>query len=287
MTLLYRGYASQAEIDVQYNVAASIADAAACSAGYAVRSRRARETLRCSLDLPYGPTLDETLDIFPADVAGAPVFVFLHGGYWRALSSKEFSCVATGLQQRGITTVVPNYSLCPKVTLDEITRQARAAVAWTLRHIDGHGADPARVALGGHSAGGHLTAMCLNTDWAGDWGLPRDPLAAALPISGIFDIEPLRHSYLQPQIRLDDGLVERNSPLLHVRACATPLLLTWGENETTEFARQAQAFHAAWSAAGNAADLRPVPAAHHLSVIDGLEDPHSMLCDWLAARLGL
>ena len=282
---LYRSFATGAEIDGQYNAGAAVADAARYLRGYAERSAVARARLRCQLDIAYGPTLDETLDIFPAAAAGAPVFVFIHGGYWRAFSSKDFSCVATGLQASGITTVVVNYSLCPKVTIDEITRQCRAALAWTLRRIGGHGGDPARVAVGGHSAGGHLAAMCLETRWEEDWGLARDPIAAAVLVSGIYDLEPLRHSYLQPSIRLDDGIVARNSPLFAVRACATPLLVTWGGDESAEFARQSTSLHEAWLAAGNASELLPQSGRNHFSATDGFEEASSPICRWLADRL--
>ena len=285
MTTLYRDFTSPAQIDEQYKASAAVPDAMALMRGYTERSGEARERLRCTLDVPFGPTLDETLDIFPAERPGAPVFVFIHGGYWRAFTSKDFSFVALGLQPLGITTVVTNYSLCPKVTIDEISRQARAAVAWTLRHVGAHGGDPARVGVGGHSAGGHLTAMCLQARWAEDYGLPPDPLAAALLVSGIYDIEPLRHSYLQPDIRLDDGIVRRNSPLFTVRPCATPALITWGADESAEFARQSQSLHAAWQGAGNRSELLPQPGANHFTAIDGFADPQSPLCRWLAARL--
>jgi arylformamidase len=284
-TALYRDFTAPAQIDAQYNAGASVSNPAAYMQRYAEQSRLARERLPCTLDIPYGPTLDETLDVFPAERAGAPVFVFLHGGYWRALSSKDFSFVATGLHPLGITTVVVDYSLCPKVTLDEIARQARAAVAWTLRGIERHGGDAARVAVGGHSAGGHLSAMCLQARWAEEYGLPTDPLAAAVLVSGIYDIEPLRHSYLQPQIQLDDGIVRRNSPLFAVRECRTPVLITWGADESAEFARQSQALHAAWEGAGNRSELLPQPGANHFSAIEGFADPASPLCRWLARNL--
>lgn len=285
MTKLYREFDSQAQIDAQYNPSLKLADATAPGRHYAEQSSRARTQLRCMLDVPYGPTREETLDIFPADVPNAPVFVFLHGGYWRALSSKDFSCIALGLQPLGITTVVVNYALCPRVTLDEITRQVRAAVAWTWRHIARHGGDPARIALGGHSAGAHLTAMCLQTPWEEDYGLPRDPLAAAVLVSGIYDIAPLRYSYLQPMIQLDDGVIRRNSPLFSVRACRTPIWVNWGDEETPEFARQASSFHAEWQSAGNQGVLSTLPGADHYRGIHGFEDAHHPLCQWLAKQL--
>ena len=287
MHTLYREFTSQAQIDAQYNAGASVPDASACMRHYAEQSARARATLPCRLDVAFGPTRDETLDIFPADRPGAPVFVFIHGGYWRALSSKDFSGVALGLQPLGITTVVIDYSLCPKVSIDEITRQARAAVAWVLRHIEAHGGDPTRVAVGGHSAGGHLAAMCLETAWADDYGLAADPLAAAVLVSGLYDLAPLRYSYLQPQIQLDDGVIRRNSPMFAVRPSRTPTLITWGANESSEFARQSSSLHAAWQAAGNRSELIAQADANHFSAIHGFEDAASPLCRWLAEALGV
>ena len=285
-TPLYRNFASSDEIDAEYRPGLSVPNAEALMRGYGERSAAARTRLAGRYGIAYGPTRDEKLDIFPADRPDAPVFVFIHGGYWRAFSAGEHSFVALGPVALGITTVVVDYSLCPKVTIDEITRQCRAAVAWTLRHIGDYGGDPARVAVGGHSAGGHLSAMCLETRWDEDYGLARDPLAAALLVSGIYDIEPLRHSYLQPTIQLDDGIVRRNSPMFGVRPCATPALVTWGADESAEFARQATQYHAAWQGAGNRGELLPLAGANHFTAVEGLADPGSTLSRWIAARLG-
>ncbi len=293
-----RRFASPADIDAQYNPSIGLADPGEPLRHYQARAGQARATLASQgarLDVPYGPTRAETLDIFPASpdsplrtAAGAPVFVFLHGGYWRALSSKDFSGVALGLQARGITTVVVDYALCPKVTLDEIVRQARAAVAWVLRHIGEHGGDPGRVAVGGHSAGGHLAAMCLQTDWAGDYGLPADPLRAAVLVSGLYDLEPLRWSYLQPLLQFDADTVQRQSPLLglpQAPACSARTWVTWGGAETAEFERQAREYAEAAGSRGQPCELSPQPGANHFSAIHGFEDPASPLCDWLVQRL--
>ena len=285
MHKLYRDFDTQAQIDEQYNPSLRLGEGPSPLDHYLATAQAARKNLKCALDVPFGPTIHETLDIFPADDPNAPVFVFIHGGYWRAFSSKEFSGVALGLQPLGITTVVMNYALCPHVSLDEITRQARAAVAWTLRNIAQYGGDPERVGIGGHSAGAHLASMCLLTDWEQDYGLPRDPLKAATLVSGLYDLAALRYSYLQPMIQLDDGVIRRNSPAFLVRPCATPTWITWGDAETTEFARQSSLFHAAWEAIGNAGMLSPQPAANHFTAIHGFEDPNGDLCRWLAKTL--
>jgi arylformamidase len=275
---LPHGFASQQEIDQAYDPLQRAADAAASNRHFAERSEQARRELAYRAGLPYGPTLAETLDIFPAAQPNAPVFFFIHGGYWRARAARDFSCVAFGPHALGFTTVVVDYALCPAVTLDEIVRQVRAAAAWVLRHIGAHGGDPRRVVVGGHSAGGHLGAMLLNTRWREDYGLPDDPFAGAVLVSGLYDIAPLRYSYLQPAIQLDEGTVQRNSPVRHVRPSTTPALLAWGEAEQSAFAQQSQGMHAAWQQAGNRGELAPLAGADHFAVVEAFEDPRSRLC---------
>ena len=287
MPALYRQFTTQAEIDAQYDVERSVPDFTVYARQYVDDSRLARHRLRCELDVPFGPTRAETLDVFPAAGGRAPVFVFIHGGYWRMLSSKEFSFVASGLVAAGITTVVVNYALAPQVGIDEITRQARAAVAWVLRHIDRYGGDPDKVIVGGHSAGAHLTAMCLQTAWAEDYGLAQDPLAGAVLVSGLYDLQPLRFSLMQPMLQLDDGVIRRNSPMFSVRPCPTPALITWGEAESDEFHRQSEDFIAAWAAAGNRSRRLPQAGRNHFDAIAGFADPASPLTRWIALAAGL
>ena len=127
--------------------------------------------------------------------------------------------------------------------------------------------------------------MCLQTEWARDYGLPQDPLVGAVAFSGLFDLEPLRYSYLQPMIQLDDGVVRRNSPAFMVRPCKTLLWITWGTLESAEFARQSKTYHDAWQAAGNTVTLQAHGGADHFTVIYGLENSDSAVCQWLASAL--
>jgi arylformamidase len=171
---------------------------------------------------------------------------------------------------------------------ERLTRSpGRRARRWSgpWRNIARYGGDPTRLALGGHSAGAHLTAMCLQTPWTDDYGLPTDPLAAALLISGIYDIAPLRYSYLQAMIQLDDGIIGRNSPLFSVRPCKTPVSIHWGAQETPEFARQSTSFHQAWLAMGNTGTLSELAGADHYRAIHGLEDSSSVLSQYLSRIL--
>ncbi|KQP49609.1 alpha/beta hydrolase [Pseudorhodoferax sp. Leaf274] len=280
------GFTGQQEIDEAYDPFRRAHDAAASNRHFAERSAQALHTLAHRLKIPYGPTLAETLDIFPAAQSGAPVFFFIHGGYWRARAARDFHCVALGPQAMGFTTVVVDYALCPTVTLDEIVRQVRAAAAWTVRHIAEFNGDPGRIVVGGSSAGGHLGAMLLTTPWRADYGLPDDPFKGALLLSGLYDIAPLRYSYLQPLIQLDEGSVRRNSPLHLVRPSATPLLLAWGGAEQPAFAQQSQGLHAAWQRAGNRGELLVLPQADHFQALEPLEQPDSPLCRALRGFAG-
>ena len=278
MSKLYRDFETRARIDAEYDVERSVPDFMHYARQYADGSAAARRTLEARLGLRYGPTLDEYLDVFPASRPGAPVLVFLHGGYWRILSARDFSFVASGPVAAGVTVAVVNYSLCPAVTLDEIVRQTRAAIVWLWRHAREHNGDPENIHLCGHSAGGQLTAMAALTEWERDYGLPRTVVKSGIPISGLFDLEPLRHSFLQDDLRLDDGLIARNSPQFLIRPVPVPLLITCGGDESAEFLRQSEDFLEAWTGAGNRGVRLAQPGRNHFTAITGFADPDSAMC---------
>ncbi len=278
MAFLYRQFSTQQEIDAEYDVEKSVPDFMVYARHFLEESKLARHRLKCELDVAYGATRDEHLDIFPAANRRTPVLIFFHGGYWRMLSSKEFSCVALGPVPAGVTVVNVNYSLCPKVTIDEIVRQARASVAWTYRHAEDFGGDRERIYVSGHSAGGQLTAMCLSTDWPGEYGLPDDIIKGALAISGVFDLRPLRYSLMQPLLQFNGDQISRNSPIFSLPKQRAPLLVTYGGAEPSEFARQSRDYFQAWDGQGNPGELWPQPDANHFTAIYGLEDAKSPLC---------
>jgi arylformamidase len=283
MTNLYRDLPSVREIDAQYTVSPDPEHLAAARRRARDQSVHTRESLEHRSAVRYGPSADQYLNIFPArQTAKAPVFVFFHGGFWRALSAEDYDFVARGPVERGVLTVSVNYSLAPTVSIDEIVRQARTAVAWVHRNIADHGGDPNRIVVGGHSAGAQLAAMCALTDWPGEHGIDTPFIKRALLVSGIFDLTPLQYSYLQPQIRLDAGIVERNSPIHHVRPVGVPVLAAVGERETREFRRQTHDFYTAWSAS-NPACHRMIDDADHATALEPLLTPSSPLCDWIAA----
>jgi arylformamidase len=283
--VLYRGFSTQEELDAQYNLQNSVPDFQQYVEFYEKRSREARGRLDCRLDVLYGPTLAERLDVFPSMRAGAPVLIFIHGGYWYRFSSKEFSFVARGPISAGVATVVTDYALCPKVTLEEIVRQSRAAVAWVYKNAEGFGGDRARIYVSGHSAGGHLTAMLALTDWEGDYGLPADVIKGVFPISGLFDLRPFPYTYLQPKLQLTWGEVLRCSPILHIPKSAPSLLVAYGEEETREIHRQSEDFLAAWKAKDLQGNALSLTGKNHYDVMDGFLDADSPLCSALLRQM--
>lgn len=285
---LYADFTTQEEIDQQYDIESAL-DMPPYIKWLVEGSAQAREDLDCELDVRFGPTLDETVDIFPALRPGAPVLVFIHGGWWRLLSSKEVSLVACGPVAHDVTVVVMNYSLCPKVSIAEITRQSRAAIAWLHQHIVSYNGDPGRIFVAGHSAGGHQVGMLAITDWPGEYGLPADIIKGGVPISGLFDLRPFRYSWLQPKLLLTHEVIEQHSPLFHIPTTGwrPPLLVTLGGDESAEFHRQSQVFADAWRAAGAEAQMFDQPGKDHITAIAGFEDPDSPLCRAVSDFIGV
>ncbi|HET7323386.1 MAG TPA: alpha/beta hydrolase [Halococcus sp.] len=282
----YRGY-SQAELDEQYTQSEAVSDYQGYADSYVERSNETRERLDCSLDIPFGPTIAEHLDVFPAAQSDAPILLFIHGGYWHSLSSKEFSFVANGPVSAGVTTAVLNYALCPDVTIEEIVRQSRAAVAWLHRNAEEFGGDGSRIYVAGHSAGGHLTAMVLTTDWEDDYGLSEDVISGGCAISGLFDLEPFPYTYLQPKLQLTWGEVRRTSPIRHIPESAPPLLVSYGNEETAELRRQSNDFLDAWTERGLDGEMLAQPGKNHFSAIDGFLDADSPLCRAILTRMSV
>jgi arylformamidase len=273
--------------DAQYNNRARVPEHLEILREWADRSAAARAALPAALDLAYGADPAERLDLFPAATPGAPVLVYLHGGYWRALDKRDASFIAPPFVAAGACVVVPNYSLCPAASIDTIVRQQRAALAWVWRHVAAHGGDARRIVVAGHSAGGHLAATMLATDWpAFDPALPADLVKAALSLSGVFELEPLRHApFLAPDLKLDADAAARLSPI-GFSAPARPLFALVGGDESEEFLRQNAAIAAAWGAAAVPV-CEAVPGRNHMSVLAELAEPGSRTHRLALRLLGL
>lgn len=259
--------------DAQYNNRARVPEAPALLARWAEASALARSRMTCVLDEAYGEQPGETLDVFPARASGAPVLVFLHGGYWRALDKADHSFVAPAFVQAGAMVVVPNYALCPAVTIEQIALQTTRALAWTARHAARFGGDPRRIVVVGHSAGGHLAAMSLACRWkqVGP-GLPPNLVSGAMSISGLYDLEPVRRApFVQTDVRLTPAAVRRLSPAYFPRPPG-PLVTLVGGLESEEFLRQNQLIRDRWGP-GCVPVCEALPGLNHFTVLHDLVDP--------------
>ncbi|HEX5850616.1 MAG TPA: alpha/beta hydrolase [Rubrobacter sp.] len=285
--MLYGNFATQEELDAQYNLTAMLPEAAARYETFCWRESEAvRGELEHSLDVSFGPTRAEHVDVYPAGEK-TPVLVYVHGGFWCLRTSKEFGFTARGPVSRGVATVVTNYDLCPRVTMDEIVRQTRAAVAWAYENAAGFGGDPDRIHVAGHSAGGHLVAMLLATDWPGEYGLPADIIKGATMVSGIYDLSPLPYTFLQPTLQLGYDGIYRNSPVLRLPNTTAPLLIAYGDQETDEFKRQSEDYLEALRVGGFEVARLILEGKNHYEVIDGFLDAGSPLCSAILAQMGV
>ena len=259
-------------LDAQYNPRTAVPDHARIFERWGRESAAAREGLPCLLDLPYGDTAAETLDVFPAARGGAPILVFIHGGWWRALDKSDHSFIAPSFVREGAAVVVPNYALCPAVTIGTIALQMTRALAWVQRQAARCHGDARRIVVAGHSAGGHLAAMLLACDWRRVGAdLPADLLRGALAISGVYDLEPLRLApFLQVDLRLERADVPRLSPAFFP-APRGPLHAVVGALESAEFQRQNALIRTAWGEAAVPV-CETLPGRHHYDVLDDLID---------------
>jgi arylformamidase len=234
--------------------------------------REAADPRRAELDRPYGAGERQRYDLYRSGEPGAPLVVYIHGGYWQLGSRQDTAFVARAFNAAGIDIALPSYSLCPEVTVMQIIDEIRRCVValW--------GATGKRPVVAGHSAGGHLTAAMLATDWGTVPGVPRDLVRAGLSISGVFDLAPLIPTTMNRALRLDPATAAAASPILWAPPPAgSALVAALGAEETPEFHRQSRAITERWARAGVAAEMLAIDGANHFTVVDELTRPDSAL----------
>jgi len=250
------------------------------------QSERARASLRCYLDVPYGPSEAEKMDVFCAQGKSRGLLMYIHGGYWRSLDKKRFSFVAPALAKAGITIAVPDYALCPAVRIEDIVMQMVQACAWLYRNGETFGAPANRLRLCGHSAGGHLAAMMLCCRWP-DYSpdLPKKVVGAAMSISGLYDLtEIVKVPSVNRDVRLDERSALKVSPAFLPPATDAPLYTAVGGEENEGFHMQNRLIGEKWGKVRKT-DI-PCPGKNHFTVLDQVSDPESGLFKSMLEMMG-
>jgi arylformamidase len=283
--LMSRGLGKE-DLEFQYNPRESVPEYPELAKKRAEASRKARSTLKSWLNVPYGHSSREILDIYPADRPGGPVLIYIHGGYWRS-GSKDDNCnFVPAFVERGATVVLVEYDLCPSVTVTDIVRQTRAAIAWVYRNILRYSGNPSRLYVSGHSAGGHLTAMALAHDWAKE-DLPGNLIKGATATSGVYDLDMVMRISVNEQVRMTPEIARENNPFLHPPLANCPLLVSVGGAEPEGWQAMSEDYFKLCKERGLDCHYLVVPGANHYTMSEHLADPTSPLTQAMFKQMGL
>jgi acetyl esterase/lipase len=266
--MLYRGMDKPA-LDAAYNNGAvvGIERRDRYLAEWTARTAALAAKVGAQRDLRYGDGARHRIDFLPCGKAGRPTLFFIHGGYWQMSDKENYGVVAEGPLAHGVNVALVEYTLAPAIRMDAIVAEVKAALAWLRGRLGSLGAAADRLCVAGHSAGGHLTAMV-----AGEPGV-----SGAMPISGLFDLEPIRLSYINDKVGLDPAEAERNSPLRHIARTTPPQIVAVGGAELPELQRQSAEYYAALTARGLKAQHLVAAGHDHFSVLEELASPQGAL----------
>ena len=257
---------NQQDLDRGLNNGAAVAGSADIVAGWDRRSTDMRASHSDHLDLRYGPRERNRIDFFKA-AANAPTLLFIHGGYWQMRAKENFALFAGGPMAHGINVALIGYTLAPEATLDQIVAEIHAGIDFLAGRLPDLGGDANRIAVSGWSAGGHLTAMAMSH--------PR--VKGGVAISGIYDLEPIRHSYLNEKLGLDEAMSHRNSPLMQAAGAMKPLALTVGAAELPLLRRQTADFAGHRAKYGLPVAYEEIPGADHFSIMNEMLSPEGRI----------
>lgn len=290
MTKIYAMF-DQTELDREYSPSSCIDDINVFLERYVQLSETAKAAAlvngTCFPERRYGTGAGETLDLFVPDHAeSAPLHVFIHGGYWQLLSKNESCFAAPMFQEAGSYFAALNYTLAPQQSLTGIVAEIRRAIVWLYSTAEKWGYDRNRIFISGSSAGAHLAAMMLVTDWS-DYGLPADTVKGVCAISGIFDLEPIVLTYVNEVIGMDNEEAILNSPIRHRVRNRCPVILAYGDNETDEFKRQTSAFGSMLRRANIPVAFDEVADRNHFDVVLDLTDSNTWLAQQALLQMGL
>ncbi|MFM0250866.1 Acetyl esterase/lipase [Burkholderia sp. GAS332] len=257
MTQLYRGM-DQAALRAAYDNVAAVADVAERMLGFQARSAALYATVPCRRDVAYGPRPRQRFDWFPCGRPDAPIFVFIHGGYWQSRNKEDFAFVASGPLGRGFNVVLVEYTLAPEASMTQIVGEIDALLAALAADRDGLGTR-GPVCLAGHSAGGQLSALYRT----------HKSVVHAMPISALVDLEPIAMSWLNEKLQLTQAEISAYSPMRHIGK-GVPMTVTVGTAELPELVRHSEEYAAACRQAGEQVEFVPVAGCNHFTILEDL-----------------
>jgi arylformamidase len=253
---------SQQDRDLGLNNGVAVTGSADIVAGWDRRSAEMRAQHSGHLDLRYGPRERNRIDFLKA-AERAPTLVFIHGGYWQTRAKETFAVFASGPMAHGINVALIGYTLAPDATLDEIVAEIHAGLDFLAAQLPALGGDPNHIVVSGWSAGGHLTSMALS----------HPHVKAGMAISGIYDLEPIRHSYLNAKLRLDEAASQRNSPMMQAGGVIKPLSLVAGDAELALLRKQTADFAGHRAKHGLPVTYEEIPGANHFTIMNEMVSP--------------
>ncbi|MHA4845067.1 alpha/beta hydrolase [Flavitalea antarctica] len=272
--LIYKKY-DQVALDRQYNNRLHVPEFATYLAKWESLSNQTEKEGPAMKNIAYGKLPREQLDIYPSSQPFSKTLVFIHGGYWHKLDKGSFQFIAKALGPYGVTTVLINYPLAPSVSIDQISASCREAVQWLFKNISAYNGDPGELYIAGHSAGGHLAAMLLATDWS-DFNLPSDVIKGVVALSGLYNLIPIRLSDINLVLNMDTETAIRNSPVQLLPRSQCPLVIVVGSNETDEFLDQSRELYKSWKER-IPVEMLVMQGPNHYSIVETMLDLKSPL----------
>ena len=296
MNKIYRDYDAD-QLAIQIDAGHGVTNIEEIQQQNGADTARTRKAIPCEIDVAYGPAPMQKLDIYypkdkPQDSkngSGYPVVIDIHGGGWRGGSKNGRGWPAEALVPKGCVWTTIDYGLAPNYGIDQIVDHVRSAVAWIYKNIATYGGDPNRITVCGHSAGGHLTASLLMEGWHAKYGVPENVFKGACASSGVYDLEALVGATMgyNDELGMTKEVARAHSPYYHLPKQSCPLIIAWGDKETTEFMRQSRDFAKAWADAGLKVEVFECAGDHHFSIARTQQNPASAFNKAFVNMIGL
>ena len=277
----------QASLDYQYNNRKRVPDVEKLYNSWIEPGQNIINKFNAKLNIPYGSGERQKLDFLLPKAKGlSPVNLYFHGGFWMSRSKSDQTFIAKPFVEAGAAFGLIEYNLMPNTRIADIVEECRAAVFWVSQNAEQFNIDPNRIFVSGHSAGGHLATMVAATDWAGSGGV-ENLIKGVCAISGIYDLKPIKASYIQETLCFTDSEVLEYSPVLFDIVPRMPVIIGVGNNESHEFYRQSKDMVDAWNFKGAQCKLVVIPKCNHFTVLSHLAEPKSLLAKAVLAQMGL